>query len=272
MTANERARAAIADAPRQAASPMQSMLALLDTDSMKRQFAMALPSHLQKNAERYVRSFMTQIRQTPKLLDCSKASLLGAMMTGTALGLDPSPSLGEFYILPYGGEAQFQLGYKGMLSLAYRAGVKRIWAHEVCENDEFSLVWGDTEKMEHKPCLDNEKGRGAVIGYYCAATLPNGETMSYYMTKAEVIEHGKRFSKSYGRGPWATDFDEMAKKTCAKQLFKWLPKSTEMAHAIERDEAIVRADTASPVQTQDDVFDMETSGVDAEEAATAPAE
>lgn len=263
MTINDKTKQAMASTSiSKATTPMDSMLTLLAKDTMKQQFAMALPAHLQKNADRYIRSFMTQLRQVPKLLDCSQNSLLGAMLTGTALGLDPTPSLGEFYILPYGREATFQLGYKGMLALAYRGGVKKIWAHEVCENDEFELAWGADEHLMHKPCLDNERGRGAVIGYYAAAILPNGTTTFFYMTKTEVLEHAKRFSPSWNRGPWQTDFDEMAKKTCAKQLFKWLPKSTEMAHAIERDESIVKAEPSRVVHNVDDVLDMEVSTVD----------
>ena len=110
MTANDRAREALAQQAPARRNPVDIMLATLATDGMKKQFQMALPNHLQANADRYIRSFMTQIRQNPKLLDCNKTSLLGAMLTGTALGLDPTPSLGEFYILPYGNEAQFQLG------------------------------------------------------------------------------------------------------------------------------------------------------------------
>lgn len=111
MTINDKTKQAMASTSiSKATTPMDSMLTLLAKDTMKQQFAMALPAHLQKNADRYIRSFMTQLRQVPKLLDCSQNSLLGAMLTGAALGLDPTPSLGEFYILPYGREATFQLG------------------------------------------------------------------------------------------------------------------------------------------------------------------
>lgn len=258
MTANDKARAALLQPQRQA-DPVDSMLAMLAGDSMKRQFEMALPSHLQANAGRYIRSFMTQIRQVPRLVECSKASLLGAMLTGTALGLDPTPGLGEFYILPYGNEAQFQLGYKGMLALAYRGGVRKIWAHEVCKGDEFDIEWGMVERLFHKPLLDGE--RGDVRGYYAAAVLPNGEVSFVYKNKGEVEAHGRRFSRSYGRGPWVTDFDAMAKKTVAKQLFNWLPKSTELARAIARDETIVLAQPEHDIRGSEDVFDMQAEVV-----------
>ena len=153
------------------------------------------------------------------------------------------------------------IGDKGMLTLAYRGGNKKIWAHEVCENDEFNIEWGTTETLTHKPCLDNKKGRGEVIGYYAAAILPNDEVAFCYMTKAEVEAHGRRFAPSFGSGPWQTDFGEMAKKTCAKQLFKWLPKSTELAQAIARDEAIIKADE-SRVDMAENIMEAETISVD----------
>lgn len=272
MTANDKAKAAIAQAgTMRPATGMDTMLTLLAKDSMKRQFEMALPAHFRDNASRYIRSFMTQLRQVPELARCTQSSLLGAMLTGTALGLDPTPSLGEFYILPYGSEAQFQIGYKGLLALAYRAGVRKIWAHEVCANDDFEITWGLDEDMKHKPCLDNELGRGATTGYYAAAVLENGEKTFFYMTKAEITEHAKRFSKAYDRGPWKTDFDEMAKKTVAKQLCKWMPKSTEMAHALERDEAIVRSPGDKIIKDAEDVLEMEVDVVENTEQEAVPA-
>lgn len=260
MTANDKTKQAMASTSvGRALAPIDSMLALLGKETMREQFKMALPTHLQENAGRYIRSYMTQLRQIPKLLDCTQASLLGAMLTGTALGLDPTPSLGEFYIIPYGAEAQFQLGYKGMLALAYRGGVKKIWAHEVCENDEFELTWGADENLVHKPCLDNAKGRGKVIGYYAAAVLPNDEVAFHYMTKGEMEIYGRKHSQTFARGPWKDEFDEMAKKTCAKQLFKWLPKSIEMAHALSRDENIIKSDPTQIIRDQEDVLDMEVA-------------
>lgn len=77
---------------------------------MKGEMAKALPMHLKRNAERYARIAMTLIRENPTLASCDAYSLLGALMTGTALGLDPSPQLGQFYIVPYGRKAVFILG------------------------------------------------------------------------------------------------------------------------------------------------------------------
>jgi recombination protein RecT len=262
-TANEKTKQAMeaASSAKKAPSRVQLVCAQLSSEVSKQNFAMALPTHLRNNAERYVRSFMTQIGRTPGLANCTYPSLLGAMMTGTALGLDPSPELGEFYIIPYNNrskgivEAQFQLGYKGMEALAYRAGCKKIIAREVFENDKFEIEYGIDEKLTHKPPVKGDRGK--VLGYYAIVVLPNDEKTFLYMTQEEVRTYGQKKSKTYGSGPWQTDFDAMAKKTCMKQLFKWMPKSTEVSYALAKDEGTVNLEP-TVIKDSEDVLEAET--------------
>lgn len=63
-------------------------------------------------------------------------------MQAAQLGVEPNTPLGQAYLIPYRNhgqlECQFQLGYKGLIDLAYRSGeITSISAHEVCENDDF---------------------------------------------------------------------------------------------------------------------------------------
>lgn len=74
----------------------------------KEQFASALPKHL--SSERFTRIAITCVRQNPKLAQCSVPSLLGALMTSAQLGLEPSSTLGQVYLIPYKNECQLQLG------------------------------------------------------------------------------------------------------------------------------------------------------------------
>jgi recombination protein RecT len=250
-------------------SVLDMLVSKLSGEKMKKQFATACPTHLKVNAERYVRQFCTQIRLNPKLAECEQSSLVGAMMTGTALGLDPSPSLGEFYIIPYENrrrglvEAQFQLGYKGMVALAYRGGVKRFEAHAIHEKDHFDYSLGMTPRLEHKPYLSGS--RGNAIAYYAIALLPSGETVFEIMSRPDVEAHAKRYSRSYNDGPWKTEFDEMAKKTVAKSLFKWIPKSTEFSVAISKDGGVARID--GDIRSSDDVLDADVRYVEPEDDA-----
>ena len=196
-----------------------------------KQFATALPKHI--NSERFVRIAITTIRQNPKLAQCNQESLLGALMVSAQLGLEPG-TLGQCYLIPYGRECQFQIGYKGMIELLRRSGqLKDIYAYSVYENDEFEMTYGLERNLKHKPNLQD---RGDFIGCYCVAVLKDEARAFEYMTKEEIEVHGKKFSKTYGNGPWKTDFEAMAHKTVVKKMLKWLPLSVEFLEMTNNDE------------------------------------
>jgi recombinase, phage recT family len=196
-----------------------------------KQFATALPKHI--NSDRFVRIAITTIRQNPKLAQCNQESLLGALMVSAQLGLEPGV-LGQCYLIPYGRECQFQIGYKGMIELLRRSGqLKDIYAYSVYENDEFEMTYGLNRDLKHKPNLQD---RGNFIGCYCVAVLKDDARAFEYMTKDEIEAHGKKFSKTYGNGPWKTDFEAMAHKTVVKKMLKWLPLSVEFLEMANKDE------------------------------------
>ena len=196
-----------------------------------KQFATALPKHI--NSDRFVRIAITTIRQNPKLAQCNQESLLGALMVSAQLGLEPGV-LGQSYLIPYGRECQFQIGYKGMIELLRRSGqLKDIYAYSVYENDEFEMTYGLNRDLKHKPNLQD---RGNFIGCYCVAVLKDDARAFEYMTKEEIEAHGKKFSKTYGNGPWKTDFEAMAHKTVVKKMLKWLPVSVEFLEMANKDE------------------------------------
>lgn len=196
-----------------------------------KQFATALPKHI--NSDRFVRIAITTIRQNPKLAQCNQESLLGALMVSAQLGLEPGV-LGQCYLIPYGRECQFQIGYKGMIELLRRSGqLKDIYAYSVYENDEFEMTYGLDRDLKHKPNLQN---KGNFIGCYCVAVLKDDARAFEYMTKEEIEAHGKKFSKTYGNGPWKTDFEAMAHKTVVKKMLKWLPLSVEFLEMANKDE------------------------------------
>ena len=196
-----------------------------------KQFATALPKHI--NTDRFVRIAITTIRQNPKLAQCSQESLLGALMVSAQLGLEPGV-LGQCYLIPYGRECQFQIGYKGMIELLRRSGqLKDIYAYSVYENDEFEMTYGLDRNLIHKPNLQN---KGNFLGCYCVAILKDDTRAFEYMTKEEIEAHAKKFSKTFGNGPWKTDFEAMAHKTVVKKMLKWLPLSVEFLENMEKDD------------------------------------
>ena len=224
-----------------------------------KQFATALPKHI--NTDRFVRIAITTIRQNPKLAQCNQESLLGALMVSAQLGLEPGV-LGQCYLIPYGRECQFQIGYKGMIELLRRSGqLKDIYAYSVYENDDFEITYGLDRNLIHKPNLEN---KGNFLGCYCVAILKDGAKAFEYMTKEEIETHAKKFSKTFGNGPWKTDFEAMAHKTVVKKMLKWLPLSVEFLENIEKDDKSFKvADTKNAedieiIENNGDIINAET--------------
>lgn len=224
-----------------------------------KQFATALPKHI--NTDRFVRIAITTIRQNPKLAQCSQESLLGALMVSAQLGLEPGV-LGQCYLIPYGRECQFQIGYKGMIELLRRSGqLKDIYAYSVYENDDFEITYGLDRNLIHKPNLAN---KGDFLGCYCVAILKDGAKAFEYMTKEEIEAHAKKFSKTFGNGPWKTDFEAMSHKTVVKKMLKWLPLSVEFLENIEKDDKSFKvtdtknAEDIEIIENNGDIINAET--------------
>lgn len=197
----------------------------------------ALPSVM--TPERFSRITLSALSAKPKLKECTPQSFLGAMMTAAQLGLEPNTPLGQAYLLPYNNrkkgvvECQFQLGYKGLIDLAYRSGeVSIIQAHTVHENDEFTYELGLDPKLKHIPSKSN---RGKPVAYYAMFKTKDGGYGFQVMSIDDIKQHAQKFSKSYEDGPWQTNFDEMAKKTVLKKVLKYAPLKSDFVRGIAQD-------------------------------------
>ena len=219
-----------------AASPMKNMQDLII--SMKGQIEAALPSVI--TGERFAHMVLTAMSNTPQLASCTPKSFLGAMMQAAQLGLEPNTPLGEAYLIPFRNhgtlECQFQVGYKGMISLAHRSGLY-VQAHEVHENDKFDVEYGLDPKLVHKPVF---KDRGNVVAYYGMWKDKDGNFGFEVMSREDIEAHARKYSQSYGKGfsPWKTNFDEMAKKTVIKKALKYAPLTTEFIRGVTADGTI----------------------------------
>lgn len=244
-----------------AVSPMKNMQDLII--SMKGQIEAALPSVI--TGERFARMVLTAMSNTPKLASCTPKSFLGAMMQAAQLGLEPNTPLGEAYLIPFMNhgtlECQFQVGYKGMISLAHRSGLY-VQAHEVHENDEFDVEYGLEPKLVHKPVF---KDRGPVIAYYGVWKDKDGISGFEIMSKEDVEAHARKYSQSYGKGfsPWKSNFDEMAKKTVIKKALKYAPLTTEFIRGITADGTIKTEISKDMVDVRDETnyTDIQTEPV-----------
>ncbi|EPR9084293.1 recombination protein RecT [Cronobacter dublinensis] len=233
----------------------------------KAQIALALPKHM--TADRLARIAMTELRKTPKLMQCDQMSFLGAIMQCAQLGLEPGGALGHAYLLPFdrrqkqgnqwvtvATEAQLIIGYRGMIDLARRSGqIVSLSARAVHENDTFSYAYGLEEKLEHVPCEDGNPG--ALTHVYAVARLKDGGVQFEVMSKT-AVDKVRALSKSGDKGPWVDHYEEMAKKTAIRRLFKYLPVSIELQRAVnidEKAEADVPQDNASVITGEYSVVD-----------------
>lgn len=209
-------------------------------NQMQGEIAKALPKVM--TPERFTRIALSAVSNTPELANCTPKSFLAAMMNAAQLGLEPNTPLGQAYLIPYRNkgtlECQFQVGYKGLIDLAYRSGdVKTIQAHVVYEHDEFEYELGLEPKLRHIPAKEN---RGEPIWFYAVFKLINGGEGFEVMSIEDVRNHAKKYSKSYSSSysPWTTSFEEMAKKTVIKKVLKYAPMKTDFVRAITEDETI----------------------------------
>ena len=229
-------------------SEVADLASFLSSPGMKAQIQAALPKHM--TPERMARIVTTEIRKNQGLVKCDRNSFLGAVIQCAQLGLEPGNSLGHAYILPYGKQAQLIVGYRGMIDLARRSGqIVSISARTVREGDEFAYEYGLHENLTHKP---SEEESDQISYVYAVAKLRDGGVQFEVMSKAQ-IEKVREQSKAKDSGPWKTHWEEMAKKTVIRRLFKYLPVSVEIQRAVTLDEA---ADAGLP-QNNEYVFDCD---------------
>ena len=244
----------------------KTIAGLLTDPAIKQQMALALPKHM--TADRLARIALTEVRKNPTLGKCDQGSFLGAIMQCAQLGLEPGGALGHAYLLPFENrrkqitEVQFIVGYRGMIDLARRSGqIVSLSARAVHAGDRFSYSYGLEETVTHIP---NENGTGDLTHVYAVAKLRDGGVQFEVMSRAEVEKvrnesNGYKSAIKYDRkdNPWIGFFEEMAKKTAIRRLFKYLPVSIEMQTAVGLDE---QAETG---QAQDNplTVDMDTGEV-----------
>lgn len=215
-----------------------------------------LPKHL--HAERLLKVAQIAATTTPGLLECDVPSLIGAIGQCAQMGLEPNTVLGHAYLVPFNTKdkagrwvkkVQVIIGYKGLIDLARRSGqIVSIAAHEVCEGDQFELVYGLDEKLAHTPAMGE---RGEIIGFYAIAKLKDGGYCFEFMSRLQIDRvrdtksagaykeewvSGKKTGKRIpANHPWWTDYVEMGRKTVIRRLAKYLPLSVEFQTAVVLD-------------------------------------
>lgn len=240
-----------------AAKEAKTLKGMLEMPAYKNKFN----EMLGKKAAGFMSSIIAVTNNNKYLAKANPATVIGAAAQAAMLDLPINQSLGFAYIVPYGNEAQFQLGYKGYIQLAQRSGqYVDIGAKTVYEGElEYENRLLDKFKF-------GERTGDKVIGYLAYFRLTNGFEKMLFMELNEMIAHAKKYSKNYkgGTDKWGlTDFNTMAEKTVLKRLLsKYGPLSIEsiqMSQALSNDGSVIS-------MNKDGEFDVDFDGetIDAE--------
>lgn len=188
-----------------------------------------------KRSQQFMATMALMAQKEPKIADATPQSLMTALMACVSLDLMPNTPEQFAYVIPYNNkrngsiEAQFQIGYKGMVELAYRTGqIKAINAELVFPQDDFEVLLGTERVLRHKPDYSIDRTKfNDITHVYATAKLANGETVFEVLPVSDLKKIKDSAKASSTASPWATWPESMAKKTAVKRLLKLLPQSAE---------------------------------------------
>lgn len=265
------------------------LAAYMSQDAVKKQITNVVGG---ANGDRFISSIVSAAQANKQLSECSNASIVSAALLGHSLKLSPSPQLGQFYFVPFKNkkagttEAQFQIGYKGLIQLAMRSGqYKKL---NVLAIKEGELVKYDRlEETIEVNFIDDEEMRESAetIGYYASFEYVNGFRKAMYWSKAKMLAHADKYAPAFSAKAykkllageiaesdlwkyssfWYKDFDGMAYKTMLRQLIsKWGIMSIDLEKAFVSDNAVI-ADNGEPKyeDPEDNFIDGEAEEVPA---------
>lgn len=184
------------------------------------------------DAARFIRMVVNAVAANEFLLTCDPKSLYMAAMNAAQTGLEPDPQLGQVYFVPRKGKVCCQIGYKGFLALAYRSDkVISVHADIVRVGDKFEFQKGTEKYIRHTPAFNSKE---KFTHTWAMATLRGGT--EFDVMSIEEVDVIRKRSAAGDKGPWASDYAAMVKKTVVRRLCKMLPMSTDLQRAITIDE------------------------------------
>lgn len=202
----------------------------------------ALPSHIKP--EKFQRVVMTVVQTTPDLLGADRRSLLGSCLKCAADGLVPDGREAALVIFnsknadgKYEKRVQYMPMLAGILKRVRNSNeIASVQAHVIHEHDEFLIIRGLADRLEHKPLFPGDRGK--IIGAYAVAKFKDGSDPLFEVMDIDQINKVRAVSRSKDGGPWGPWFDEMTRKTVFKRLSKWLPMDAEVEALLQRDDEL----------------------------------
>lgn len=139
------------------------------------------------SAERFIAGVVQAVAGDPKLLACTKESVLLSCLEAAQIGLEPTGILNQAWLVAYKTTARLMIGYGGYITLLDRSrSYDFIEAVIVYENDEFSFERGTNPHITHVPAPDGERGKfghanggGYWVAWKKGSTRPQWDVMSW---------------------------------------------------------------------------------------------
>jgi len=212
-----------------------------------------LPNQL--DAGRLLKLACLATSKEPKLLQCTKQSMILALTASAELALDPSGTLGQAWIVPFFDhkrkvmEAVFIPGWKGLVQLVYRSGrVESIMPAAVYEQDVFEYQLGDTPILKHTPARHTPDRKcwiatgeahgksgalaGTLVGAYVTWTVSG--VRSFKFKWAEELEKLRLGSKAPLSPAYRNYTEDMMVKGVVRAAIAIMPLSEEDRNSIAR--------------------------------------
>ena len=206
---------------------------ILDGEAMRKRF----DELLGKRTPQFLSSLITLVNADVNLQKAFREApmtVIQSALKAATFDLPIEPSLGYAYIVPFNNnikdengnfkkrmEANFIIGYKGMVQLCLRTGAySRVPdAVDVREGEliKYDRLTGDCEfKWEED---EEKRDKLPIIGYAGYFRLKSGAEKTIYMTVKQIEAHERKNRKGqYQTKGWREDFDAMARKTVIRRL------------------------------------------------------
>jgi recombination protein RecT len=184
----------------------------------------------EKDYNREINFAIQAIRGNDKLQKCDEQSIKNAIVNVALCGATLNPALQQAYLVPRKGKCCLDLSYRGLCKIAVDSdSVYDIDAVAVFEGDEFDFEMGLNPILIHKPKMHDDDKDKKVLAVYAIATLHHS-IKKFVVLDKEKIERARK-SSQYDV-VWNAHYDEMAKKTAVKLLYKMLPQTERMSTAV----------------------------------------
>ena len=200
-----------------------------------RQFIMAVSAEVNRN----------------DLAECAPASVVSAAFNCAVLGLLPGSVLGHAHLIPFKGQCQLIIGYKGFLELAYGSDFLRDVQCEVVLKGERYRRWNDASgaQLEHEIPIDRKETWENVQAAYCVWHARGGGHGVVVVPRGALAKLKKRGNV------WNSEPIAMCLKTPLRRAAKTWQLTHRMGAAVTLDDLAEAGKPQPALAGQDDPTD-----------------